>query len=139
MSGTASDVNNNSIVLLVSYGTIDFLFTGDVQAEAEAAILAAEPDLDAEILKVAHHGSNTSSTTPFLTAIGPDVAVISVGAINPYGLPSAEALQRLRDTGATLYRTDLQGTILIETDGTSYTVQPHRYLWIHMPLVVVGF
>jgi competence protein ComEC len=139
MSGTASDVNNNSTVLLVSYGAIDFLFTGDIQAEAEAAILASDPNLDAEILKVAHHGSNTSSTTPFLTAVGPDLAVISVGAGNRFGLPSAEALQRLRDTGATLYRTDFHGTILVETDGASYMVQPDRYVWVRMPLVVSGF
>lgn len=139
MSGTASDVNNNSIALLVSYGTIDLLLAGDIQAEAEAAILASAPDLDAEILKVAHHGSNTSSTAPFLAAVAADDAVISVGAGNRFGLPSAEALQRLRNSGATLYRTDFHGTILVETDGTSYTVKPDRYLSVLMPLVVVGF
>jgi competence protein ComEC len=134
MSGTASDVNNNSIALLVSYGAIDFLFTGDIQAEAEASILASEPDLDAEILKVPHHGSNTSSTTPFLTAVGPDLAVISVGAGNRFGLPSAEALQRLRNAGVTLYRTDFHGTILVETDGGTYWVDPQRQPSAYLPV-----
>jgi competence protein ComEC len=139
MSGTASDANNNSIVLLVSYGTIDLLFTGDIQAEAEAAILASAPDLDAEILKVAHHGSNTSSTTPFLIAVGAQDAVISVGAGNRFGLPSAEALQRLRNAGATLYRTDLHGTILVETDGGTYWVDPQRQQSAYLPMGLVGW
>jgi competence protein ComEC len=134
MSGTASDVNNNSIVLLVSYGTIDLLLTGDIQAEGEAVILAGHPDLDAEILKVAHHGSNTSSTEAFLSRVSPQEAVVSVGAGNQFGLPSPLAMERVRATGATVYRTDLQGTIVVETDGGTYYVNAQRYLSVYFPV-----
>jgi len=121
---TAPDpINNNSVVLRISYGTIDFLFTGDIESEAEAEILARGRTVEAEILKVAHHGSQYSSTAPFLTAVDPEMAVISVGP-NSYGHPTAEAIQRLRDADATIYRTDLNGTIVVITDGTTYSVQP---------------
>jgi competence protein ComEC len=134
MSGTASDVNNNSIVLLVSYGTIDFLLTGDIQAEAETVILAGGADLDTEILKVAHHGSNTSSTEAFLSAVSPQEAVVSVGAGNRFGLPSPLAMARVHATGAAVYRTDLRGTIVVETDGSTYYVNPQRYLSVYFPV-----
>jgi competence protein ComEC len=123
MSGTASDANNNSVVLRISSGTVDLLFTGDVQSEAEAAILGRGPTLEAEVLKVARHGSNSSSTAAFLSQVDPEVAIISVGTSNPYGHPSAEAIQRLRDADATIYRTDLNGTIVITTDGMRYSLQ----------------
>ncbi len=139
MSGTGSDVNNNSLVFRISYGTIDFLFTGDVESEAEAVVLLGGPALDAGVLKVAHHGSNSSSTMAFLSAVGPQEAIISVGATNPYGHPSSAVLQRLREAGATVYRTDLHGNILVEADGTSYTVRPQRYFWVYLPLVAGGF
>jgi competence protein ComEC len=139
MSGTGSDVNNNSLIFRVTWGTIDFLFTGDVEAGGEASILDRSEAVDAEVLKAAHHGSNSSSTVAFLSAVGPNEATISVGATNPYGQPGSEALSRLREAGATVYRTDLHGNILAETDGTSYTVQAQRYLRVRMPLVVSGF
>lgn len=139
MSGTASDTNNNSIVLRVTYGTVDLLFTGDVEWEAEAAILARGPTLEAEILKVARHGSDSSSTPAFLTEVDPEEAIISVGASNPYGHPASQALQRLRSAGATVYRTDLHGTILVETDGSGYWVHPERHVWIYLPLGLRAF
>lgn len=135
MSGTASDPNNNSIVFRITYGSIDFLFTGDVQSEAESAILGRGPTLEAEILKVAHHGSKYSSTESFLAEVGPEIAVISVGASNPYGHPSPETLQRLRDAGATVCRTDDDGTIVATTDGTTYSVQCGAS-YIYLPLVL---
>jgi len=134
MSGTGSDLNNNSVVLRITYGTIDFLFTGDVESEAEAAILGRAPALDAEILKVAHHGSESSSTMAFLTAVSPVGAIISVGASNPYGHPSAQAIERLQDVHATLYRTDLHGTIVVQTDGTTYDIEPQRQPVTYLPL-----
>jgi len=142
MSGTgsdSSDKNNNSVVLRITYGSIDFLFTGDVQSEAEAAILGREAALEAEVLKVAHHGSNSSSTTGFLSQVDPEVAIISVGASNPYGHPAPETLQRLGDADATIYRTDLHGTIVITTDGTTYSVQPEFSYFLHLPLVMKGW
>jgi len=138
MSGTASDANNNSVVLRITYGSIDFLFTGDVQSEAEAGILDRGRIVEAEILKVAHHGSKYSSTAPFLTAVGPETAVISVGP-NSYGHPTTEALQRLSDAGATIYRTDLHGTIVITTDGMTYSVQPEFSYFLHLPLIMKGW
>jgi len=126
------DANNNSVVLRISYGAIDFLFAGDIESEAEAEILGRGRTVEAEILKVAHHGSQYSSTAPFLTAVDPEMAVISVGP-NSYGHPTAEAIQRLRDAGATIYRTDLRGTIVVTTDGTTYSVQPETSLSLSAP------
>jgi len=120
---TGSDhINNNSVVLRVSYDTVDFLFTGDIQSDAEDEILTRGRTVEAEILKVPHHGSKYSSTAPFLSAIGPEVAVISVGP-NTYGHPAPETLQRLQDAGAIICRTDEDGTIVATTDGTTYSVQ----------------
>ena len=134
MSGTGSDANNNSVVLRISYDSVDFLFAGDVESGAEAAILGRGPTLEAEILKVAHHGSNSSSTGALLTAVGPEEAVVSVGASNPYGHPAYQALERVSAAGAATYRTDLHGTILVETDGSTYLVEPERHLYIFLPL-----
>jgi competence protein ComEC len=136
MSGTGSDVNNNSLVLRVTWGTMGFLLTGDVEAEAEAAILGRSETIDAELLKVAHHGGSSSSTAAFLSAVGAQAAIISVGATNPYGHPGSEALLRLRDAGVTLYRTDLHGNVLVETDGSAYWIDPQRYRLVHFPLTI---
>lgn len=139
MSGTGSDINNNSIVLRISYGSVDFLFTGDIESDAEAAILLRGSPLEGEILKVAHHGSDSSSTEAFLTQVDAEEAVISVGASNPYGHPASQTLQRVRSAGATVHRTDLQGTIVVTTDGTTYWVQPERAVYIFLPLSLHGF
>ena len=139
MSGAQSDTNNNSVVLRISYYSIDFLFTADVRSEAEAAILDRGPTLEAEILKVAHHGSNSSSTEAFLTEVGPEVAVVSVGASNPYGHPANQALERVSAAGAATYRTDLHGTILVETNGSTYRVEPERHLEICLPFTGCEF
>jgi len=133
-----SDANNNSVVLRISYDTIDFLFTGDIESEAESAILERAPPVETEVLKVAHHGSGSSSTALFLAQVAPEIAVISVGASNPYGHPDPEALQRLRDAGAAIYRTDLHGTIVVTTDGTTYWLEPETS-YLYLPLVMKGW
>lgn len=133
-----TDANNNSIVLRISYDTIDFLFTGDIESGAESAILERAPPVEAEVLKVAHHGSGSSSTAPFLAQVDPEIAVISVGASNPYGHPDPGTLARLRDAGATIYRTDLHETIVVTTDGTTYSVEPETS-YLHLPLVMKGW
>ena len=133
-----SDVNNDSVVLRISYSTIDFLFTGDIESGAESAILERAPPVEAEVLKVAHHGSGSSSTALFLAQVNPEIAVISVGTSNPYGHPDSETLARLRDAGATIYRTDLHGTIVVTTDGTTYSVQPETS-YLYLPLVMRGW
>ena len=122
---TAPDPNNTSIVLRVVYGSTSFLFTGDAEREEEQDILDAGYPLQSTVLKVGHHGSANSTTYPFLREIMPEYAVISVGEGNSYGHPTEAALSRLRDADVTVFRTDLQGTIICVSDGesVSFTVE----------------
>jgi competence protein ComEC len=120
------DANENSVVLRVSYGTVDFLFTGDLGGDAEDALAKSGYALDAEILKVGHHGSSSSTGKAFLARVHPETAVIETGADNPYGHPHASTLQRLAAAGATVYRTDTDGMVLVETNGASYTVTTEK-------------
>lgn len=112
-----SDTNNTSIVLMLTYGKTKFLFTGDAEREAEQVILNSGADLSATVLKVGHHGSDTSTSYPFLREIMPQYAVISVGTGNSYGHPTEDTLSRLRDADVKVYRTDLQGDIKCTSDG----------------------
>lgn len=114
-----SDTNDTSIVLMITYGETKFLFTGDAEREAEQAILSSGASLSATVLKVGHHGSDTSTTYPFLREIMPTYAVISVGDGNSYGHPTDDTLSRLRDADVVVYRTDLQGDIVCTSDGKS--------------------
>lgn len=118
------DANNNSVVCLLDYGDIEFLFTGDAEAEAEADLMGKP--IAAEILKVGHHGSRTSTSQAFLDAVGPEMAVICVGAGNRYGHPHQETLDELASAKAKVYRTDLNGTVVVATDGGTYTVSAER-------------
>ncbi len=111
------DANNESIVIFLDYGETDFLFTGDVEAWGEAAILSAGYIIDADVLKVAHHGSRSGTTEEFLTAVSPEYAVISCGAGNKYGHPHEETLELLRRYGVKTYRTDISGDIVFFADG----------------------
>ena len=121
-----TDTNNSSIVLRVDLGDVSFLFTGDAERPEEQMLLNAGVRLDATVLKVGHHGSDTSTTYPFLREIMPKVAVIPVGAGNSYGHPDDNALSRLRDADVDVYRTDLQGDIVITTDGTDLSIRTER-------------
>ena len=116
------DPNEGSLVARVRYGETSFLFTGDMGFEAEDDMLAANVDVSATVLKVAHHGSAGSSSTEFLEAVDPEYAVISVGADNDYGHPTEAALARLSACGIPVYRTDLLGEIVAVSDGTSVTI-----------------
>jgi competence protein ComEC len=117
--GTVSD-NDNCVVLLVEYGAIRILLPGDLEERGEAELVTRDGEgLHADILVVGHHGSRTSSSEPFLAVVRPAVALISVGAGNPYGHPHRVTLDRLRRAGAQTYRTDLDGSILVVTDGSS--------------------
>lgn len=120
------DTNDTSIVLKVQYGEISFLFTGDAELEAEQTILNTGVDLSATVLKVGHHGSDTSTSYVFLREIMPTYAVISVGAGNDYGHPTEEALSRLRDENAQIFRTDLQGDITFVSNGKEIWVTTDR-------------
>ena len=113
----AEDNNDNSIVLKVSFGATSFLFTGDAERAEEQDLLDAGVNLQSTVLKVGHHGSDTSTSYPFLRAVAPQYAVISVGAGNSYGHPTEAVLSRLRDAGVTTFRTDMQGEITAVSDG----------------------
>ena len=114
--------NENSIVLRVDYGGTSFLFTGDMEQNAEADLMDSGANVRADVLKVGHHGSPTSSSEAFLEAVAPSIAVISVGKDNDYGHPSADVLARLEALGTAIYRTDTQGEIIITSDGQTLTV-----------------
>jgi len=111
--------NNNSLICRLSYKDIDFLFTGDLEKNKERLIADVYPaqDLESEILKVGHHGSNTSSSEVFLNEVNPLFAIISVAQRNRYHHPSPSVIKRLRDRGCRILRTDQDGAIEITTDG----------------------
>ena len=120
---SADDLNANSIVLRISYGVIDFLMTGDLGKEEEDALIQTGYTIEAEILKVGHHGSSSSTSPAFLARVRPETAVISVGEDNPYGHPHTETMALLEKSGVVVYRTDRDGTILVRSDGMSYFVK----------------
>ena len=109
-AGTGEE-NQGSMVLRYSYGDTKVLFTGDITAEEEQQLL--EQNISADVLKVAHHGSKYSSDAAFLEKVSPKAAVISCGTNNVYGHPHKEAMERLQKTGAEIFRTDEDGTILV--------------------------
>ncbi|MHB1154414.1 MAG: ComEC/Rec2 family competence protein [Eubacteriales bacterium] len=115
------DLNNTSIVLRIVYGETSFLFTGDAEREAEADIIAAGYTLQSNIIKIGHHGGETSTSYVFLREVMPEFAIISVGKDNSYGHPTEEVLSRLRDADVKLYRTDIQGDIIATSNGESVT------------------
>ncbi len=118
---SSSSPNDTSLVLRVAHRRRAVLLTGDLEAEVENALGGTTGlALQADLLKVAHHGSRTSTTTAFLERVNPSVAVISVGRTNPWGHPNKQVLDRLRELGVVVYRTDLDGAVLLSTDG----VQP---------------
>ena len=118
--------NNSSIVLKVTFGDTSFLFTGDAEREEEQELLESGYDLESTVLKVGHHGSDTSTSYLFLRTVNPQYAVISVGADNTYGHPTEAVLSRLRDADVKTCRTDLQGTITAVSDGKKVTFQTER-------------
>ncbi len=115
------DTNNNSIVLSLSYGDINFLFMGDAERQAESSMLSLVSDI--EILKVGHHGSRSSSSPEFLNLAKPDIAIYMAGEGNSYGHPHKETMDALYKVGAKIYGTDTSGTIRITTEGKTYSVQ----------------
>lgn len=117
-------IDNSSIVLRLVYGEVSFILTSDIFEEEELSLLDSRYDLESTVLKVAHHGSESSSCPEFLAEVEPQVAVISVGADNPFGHPDAEVLDRLDTTH--LYRTDVNGTIEFITNGKRLWVKTER-------------
>ncbi len=112
------ETNDSSIVLRISHGDNSFLFTGDAERAAEQYILNSGYDIASTVLKVGHHGSDSSTSYLFLREVMPRIAVISVGEGNSYGHPDETVLSRLEDADVTVYRTDRDGTVVIESDGS---------------------
>ena len=120
--------NNNSIVLHLAYGQVDFLFTGDAEVEAEGnmMMLSSLRVPEVEILKVGHHGSRTASSEDFLSMTSPEVAIYMAKEGNSYGHPHEETIAALNSIGATIYGTDINGTIPVTTNGEIYSIQLER-------------
>ena len=117
-----TNLNDCSLVCLLTCGAQRFLFTGDLEAEGEQAMLAAGLIPQVTVLKAGHHGSSRSTSEALLRAAQPQYAGISVGALNDYGHPSAQTLRRLRENGCEIFRTDLDGTVCFSTDGSTLRV-----------------
>lgn len=122
-----SDTNDTSIVLRIDYGSTSFLLTGDMEKTAETDLVNSGANLRADVLQVGHHSSSTSTSYLFLNAVLPEMGIISCGVNNKYGHPHEETLSILRDAGVDVYRTDLQGTITIGSDGQNYTVGTEHF------------
>ena len=120
------DTNDTSIVLRIDYGETSFLFTGDMETGAEKDLLESGANVRATVLKAGHHGSDTSTGYQFLREVSPQYTVISVGAGNKYGHPSNEVLSRFRDAGTEVYRTDMQGHVIAESDGKTVTFRTEK-------------
>ncbi len=115
-NGFYDNINNHSIVAKLTYKNVSVLLTGDAEKESERDILNKNYNVKSNVLKVGHHGSRTSSTREFLKAVNPVYAVICVGE-DKYNLPKKETINKLKDCGARIYRTDLDGTVVLKTDG----------------------
>jgi competence protein ComEC len=120
---TVEELNNSSIVSKLMYGNTSFLFTGDMQMDAELDLLEQQVDVSADVLKVAHHGSKYSTLQGFLSAVSPKNAVISVGKQNDFGHPHYLILNRLGSNEIETLRTDELGTIAIQSDGEKFWVK----------------
>lgn len=122
------DANEMSVVIKSVYGETSMLFTGDAEHKSEKAMLEkyTKGELDCDILKVGHHGSSTSTTDDFLDAVSPEIALISCGDGNKYGHPNSETTDKLEAAKIKYYRTDLCGSIVITTDGVTYSVTTEK-------------
>lgn len=121
----SDELNENSVVLKVNYGEVSFLLMGDAGLKTEEKLMSTGYDLDSDILKVGHHASRSGSGEAFISAVSPEISVIEVGAGNDYGHPHAEILDRLQITSK-VFRTDLDGSITVTTDGSAYTITTQK-------------
>lgn len=121
------ELNDYSVVLKIIYKNNSFLFTGDAQTLSENEMISKGVDLKSDVLKVAHHGSDTSTGNAFLKAVAPKYSIISVGAGNDYGHPKQLTLNNLNAAGTTVYRTDKDGTVIISSDGTNLSVSTNSF------------
>lgn len=132
------DNNDDSVVTYLEYKDVNFMFTGDIEAEAEKDMVAQNLVIDVDFMSVPHHGSKGSSTEAFLAKAKPEYAIVSVGADNSYGHPSADALNRYNAIGSKVYRTDQLGDIVIKTDGKTATINGNNVDTSGMPSDITG-
>lgn len=114
---TYDNLNSYSPIIKIKYKNISFLFTGDSESSDEKSVLSNNKNISADVLKVGHHGSSTSTSMDFLNSVNPSIAVISVGTDNKYNHPSKDTLDRLNSKNIKIYQTNIDGTILLTTDG----------------------
>lgn len=129
-----SDLNTWSAVLKVTHGNNSFLFTGDATIKSEEDMMSTGHDLKADVLKLGHHGANTSTGDEFLSKVNPTYAIVSAGADNQYGHPTTEILQKLKEKNVKVYRTDELGTILATSNGKSISFDHIESLAEHSPV-----
>lgn len=130
-----TNVNNNSISMMLTYGDVKLLFTGDAEKQAEKEMLDSGQSLQAHIFQMGHHGSKTSNSEAFLQAVQPEVAIYSAGLNNSYGIPDQEVLDRVKNMGIPVYGTAVDGTVLVETTGKSYQVMTAKNDILPPPLL----
>jgi len=121
IKGDGSELNNNSLVLLLTYQEVKVLFTGDLEDAAVLDLLSRYPELKADLLQIPHHGGYLPSMDRLLETVQPDLAIIQVG-INSFGHPHPQMLEALEKAGVLIYRTDLQGAIVYKTDGQEFEI-----------------
>ncbi len=122
--GRGSDINNSSVVVKLAYGEVQFLFCADIEEEIEKSLLNFYGSvLKSSVLKVPHHGSKTSSSWEFIKEVNPEVAIISAGRGNRFGHPDSMTLMKYKRVGSEIYRTDVNGAIIISTDGRKYKLK----------------
>ncbi|HEX6280344.1 MAG TPA: ComEC/Rec2 family competence protein, partial [Pyrinomonadaceae bacterium] len=118
--------NNSSLVIRMTFGEASFLFTGDIEREAEEALASNAANLDADVIKVPHHGSRTSSTKPFIDAISAEIAIIPVGKRSLYGHPHKEVVERWKQAGVEVRSTGEKGTVTVTTNGKGLDIRTHK-------------
>jgi len=123
------NMNADSLVMKVSYHDVSFMLTGDMNKTSEHHLVGGSIDLKSQVLKVGHHGADDATSEEFLDAVSPSLAVISVGQGNPRGYPGDKTLSLLKKKGVHVYRTDRDGTVIVQTDGTTLFVDlPERHM-----------
>ena len=118
--------NDSSLIVKLRYKDCSFLFMGDASSKTEEKLLENNVNVSADVLKVSHHGSRSATSKSFLKAVNPTAAVLSVGEMNTYNLPSLEVVKRLSKLGCKIYRTDLDGTVVMNSNGKSIRVQTEK-------------
>ena len=124
--GDFSNYNSGSLIMKIESDKASILFTGDIESEAEESLMPLIKRLKSDIIKVPHHGGRTSSSEGFIKAVSPQAAVISVGRYNSYNHPNPETLERYNAAGARIYRTDIDGAVIVNLKDNGYSVQTYQ-------------